>query len=61
MPKSKSRIHIDYNKIAIYVFIIVCFLSIAIGYGLYKKQSFSTIFNNILSATIYSGRSSTII
>lgn len=56
MSKSKSRIDIDYHKIALYIGIFVCILSIAFGYGLYKKQSFKTIFYNLINSIMYSGR-----
>ena len=48
--KSKSKSRIDYTTIAFYVCIIVCLLSIFIEYGIYKKQSLSTIFKNILDS-----------
>jgi len=56
MSKSKSRITIDYHKIALYIGAIVFILSIAFGYGLYKKQSVSTIFNNLINSIMYSRR-----
>lgn len=57
---TKSKITINYHKIGIYVGLIVCFLIIAVGYGLYKKQSLSTILNNISNAVVYSNRSTVI-
>ena len=60
MSKSKSSIKINYKKVSLFIGLIVCFLIIAVGYGLYKKQSLSTILNNISNAVVYSNRSTVI-
>jgi len=53
--KSKSGVTINYPELTFYIGSCVCVLCISFGYGLYKKQSFSTIVNN-LANSVYASR-----